>query len=415
MDLYLDLGAQEWAIGLGLIAVIAVPAFRWPALLLALALMSLALRPQLLWNGPAIGHEWGLHHTAMVLALLANAWHFGVKREVPWPLAALLSVLVLNLLFGDLDSDLSPGFMLQSLVLLSLPFAFTQINLPPQARSLCTPVIMALPLLSVALGAWLQIEGLHITFAGLHDRLEGATGNAGVFGILAFCGLAVALHECTRPKRLWAILPVTVNLALVIFSGSRGAMLASALLLVAYPLASKPFREKLYRRPLVVLTGLVLAGAASAAYLPTVYMRLQLKMDRLRVWNVFYDEFLKSPLFGRGIGSGFVAGQDWPADVERPFLPVPHNEYLHLLVNGGIIGFLLCMTAIIYWYGRLVRSVSAEDHAFLIALLPALAVFAMTENVMIHAVALALYVYLGLIGQPQPIPSTGQPSGQRHP
>lgn len=413
MDLYLDLGAQGWALGLGLTLAVVGLGLRWPILLLMLALASLAIRPQLLWGGPAIGHEWGLHHILMVMALLANAWHFGLRKQIPWPIAALAAVFALNLLFGELDPDLSPGFMLGSLVLLSLPFGFTQINLPPHARSLCTPVIMALPLLSVALGAALQIAGLHVTFAGLHDRLEGATGNAGVFGILAFCGLTVALHECTRRKRLWAILPAAVNLALVIFSGSRGALLVSAVLLVAYPLASKPFREQLYRRPLVILSGIVLAGAASAAYLPTVYQRLQLKMDRIRVWEVFYDEFLKSPLFGRGIGSGFVAGLDWPADVEKPFLPVPHNEYLHLLVNGGIVGFLLCMAAIIYWYSRLIRSAAEEDRFFLIALLPALAAFAVTENVMIHACALALYVYLGLVGQSRPSGATVDRSEER--
>lgn len=407
MDPNLDLGANGLAFSLALIAAAIGLGLRLPVLLLALALMSLAIRPQLLWNGPPIGWQWGLHHTLMILALAMNAWRFGLRRSVPWPIAAMALIIVLNLLFGDLRRDLSFGFMLESLVLLGLPFAFTQINLPPHARTISAPVIMFLPLLSVALGAGLQIAGLHTSFAGLHDRLEGAVGNAGVFGILAFCGLAVALHESTRQKHPWAILPTAVNLALVVFSGSRAAMLASILLLIAYPLASKRFREQLRRHSRIILTGFVLACLASIPYLPTVYIRLQLKMDRWRVWNVYYDEFLKSPIFGRGFGSGFIAGVDWPPDVEPLFFAVPHNEYLHLLVNGGVIGFLLCMTAILYWYYRLVRSASEGDRWFLIALVPALGAFAVTDNVLIHAYTMALYIYLGLVERPQPNEAAG--------
>ncbi|MGI9493631.1 MAG: hypothetical protein ACR2QF_14635, partial [Geminicoccaceae bacterium] len=201
MDPNLDLGANELVPSLALIAAGLCLGLRWPVLLLALALMSLAIRPQLLWGGSPIGWEWGLHHTLMILALVTSAWRFGLRRSIPWPIVALALVIVLNLLFGDLRRDLSHSFMLESLVLLGLPFAFTQINLPPHARTIGAPVIMFLPLLSVALGAALQVTGLHISFAGLHDRLEGAVGNAGVFGILAFCGLAVALHELTRQKR----------------------------------------------------------------------------------------------------------------------------------------------------------------------------------------------------------------------
>jgi hypothetical protein len=377
-------------IGLGL---------RWPVLLLALGILSLAIRPELLFGGPSVGWGWELHHTLLVLALLACAWHFGLRRAIPWPLVALVTAALLSFAFGDLHPHLGPGFMLESLILLTLPFAFTQIDLPPRTRTICAPLIMALPLLSVALGAALQASGLHVSFAGLHDRLEGATGNAGVFGILAFCSLAVALHENSR-RGPWAIIPTALNLVLVVFSGSRSAMLASALLLTAYPLVSRPFREQLRQRPLVILAGVVLAAGISAAYLPKVVERLHLKMDRLRVWGVFYEEFQKSPVFGRGAGAGLVAGDLWPADVERPFLTIPHNEYLHLLVDGGIVGLLLCLAAIVYWYYRLARSTSAADRPFLVALAPALAAFAVTENILIHAYGLALFAYLGMIDRP---------------
>lgn len=416
MDLYLHLGPYGWALALAAGALLTGLSLRWPIALLALALASLALRPELLIGGPFYGWGWDLHHTLMVLALAATAWRFGLRPSVPWPIAALTLSALLSLAFGSLHPDVGPGLMIESLVLLSLPFAFTQIALPPSARRVLTPLIMALPLLSVAIGALLQAAELHIMFAGLHDRLEGATGNAGVFGLLAFSGLAVSLHEISRQQRPWATLPSALNLALVVFSGSRSAMLASGVLLLAYPLASAAFRSQLKKRPLIIFTGALLAAGASIAYLPKIYERLQLKMDRFRVWDVFYDEFLLSPLFGRGSGAGLIAGDRWPAEVERPFFTIPHNEYLHLLVNGGLIGGLLCLIAILYWYHRSIRSTSATDRSFLIALAPALATFAVTENILIHAYSLALFAYLGLLDRPDASPVTHQaatPTGAR--
>ena len=56
--------------------------------------------------------------------------------------------------------------------------------------------------------------------------------------------------------------------------------------------------------------------------------------NRDEIWSFYYDQFLQSPLFGRGLGAGFVGG-DYRLDV---ILPAPHNEYLHLLVVGGVVG-----------------------------------------------------------------------------
>ena len=48
------------------------------------------------------------------------------------------------------------------------------------------------------------------------------------------------------------------------------------------------------------------------------------------IWQRFYDEFWRSPIFGRGIGSAFITRK--PLEL---LYAAPHNEYLHLLVVGG--------------------------------------------------------------------------------
>jgi teichuronic acid biosynthesis protein TuaE len=373
-------------------------AWRWPALMLAPALAALAIRPELLWGDRNVGYEWGLHQTLLVIALAVNALHFGLRKSINWPILALTIVFGLNLLFGHLHDDLTTGRMLTGWSLLALPFAFTHVILAPDARGVCTLAIALAPLLSVAIGALLQAAGIHTMFADVHDRLEGATGNAGVFGALAFAGFAVALHEsAVRTRgRSWMGALASLNLVLVILSGTRTSMLASAVLLLVYALTSEQFRERLRRSRAMVFFAVCLIGTAVTLYAPTLYSRALDSLGRVGLWERFYDEFWRSPIFGRGLGSTFITRK--PLEL---LYAAPHNEYLHLLVVGGALGFVLCMTAIALWYADIVRSASPGDRKFLLAVAAALAIYALADNILVYPTALGLFVYLGVIGQPQ--------------
>ena len=72
--------------------------WRRPTILLAVTLASLSVRPQLFAGGASVGYEWGLHHTLLLRALVANALRFGLRRTMYWPVAGLLAedVLVLS-------------------------------------------------------------------------------------------------------------------------------------------------------------------------------------------------------------------------------------------------------------------------------------------------------------------------------
>jgi O-antigen ligase len=373
-------------------------AWRWPAFMLALALSALAVRPQLLWGDGNVGYQWGLHQTLLLVGLAVNALHFGLRKSINWPILALAVVFGLNLLFGHLHDDLTTGLMLTGLALLALPFAFTHVILAPDARGVCTLAIALAPLLSVAIGALIQATGIHTMFADFGDRLEGATGNAGVFGALAFAGFAVALHESAVRARGRARMGAlaSVNLVLVILSGTRTSMLASAVLLLAYVLTSGQFRERLRRSRGVVLFAIALIGAAVMLYAPTLYSRVLDSLGRAGIWARFYDEFWRSPIFGRGLGSAFITRK--PLEL---LYAAPHNEYLHLLVVGGALGFVLCMTAMALWYADIFRAAAPGDRKFLLSVAAALAVYALADNILVYPTALGLFVYLGVIGQPR--------------
>lgn len=418
---FFDLGVNVTVLAVGLGALLLGLAlwvsWRRPALIFVPALASLAVRPQLLWGDRNIGYEWGLPQTLLVVALVVNALHFGLRKSVNWPIAALIVVFGLNLLFGDLHRDLTTGLMLTSLSLLALPFALTHVILAPDSRRVCTLVIAFTPLLSVAIGALLQVTGIQTTFAGVHDRLEGATGNAAVFGALAFAGFAVALHEsAVRPQgRPWMGALASMNLVLVILSGTRMSVLASAALLLTYVLTSEQFRELLRRSRTMVFVGICLIGLAVTLYAPTLYSRVFAGFGRSGIWERFYEEFWRSPIFGRGIGSAFIAQN--PLEL---LFAAPHNEYLHLLVVGGALGFVLCMVGMALWYLDLLRTAAAHDRGFLMAVAAALVIYATTDNILVYPTALGLFAYLGIIGQPMDVNASvaiavGRGAGASHP
>ena len=371
--------------------------WRMPTVLMLVALAALAIRPQLYFGAPEVGVGWGSHQTLLLVALLANAARHGVRRTINWPILALALVFTLNLAFSELDPKVGPELMASGFGVLALPWAFTQVVLAPGSRRVFALTIASLPLLSVAIEAVLALQGMREFFAW---RLEGMTGNATVFALLAFTGLTVALHESTRRDRPFLGVLAALNLALVVLSATRMAIFTSAVFLAVYLVASPSLRQQWRKHWIEVSIGAGLVAAAVWYYLPMLRWRLfESGGDGIRLsgrddlWPFYYDQFLISPIFGRGMGSGFVAALSrFDSNV-----PAPHNEYLHLLVVGGVVGAAACFVAIVLWFVQLWRTVASSDRAFLIALLPALAAYAVIDNVLIYATGLALFAYFGVL------------------
>ena len=398
------------AFGLGAAALGAALWVSWrkPTVLLLVAVVSLAVRPQLFFGGPDVGYEWGMHHTLLLLALIANALRYGVRRSMNWPLAALVAAFAMSLALADLHPKLTLAFMVMSLGIFALPWSFTSVVFEPGSRRMLALVIALTPLLSVAIGAFMALAGIRRGFPEI-SRMEGATGNAAAFAVLAFAGFIVALHEMSRPGRPFAGALAVVNLALVILSGTRMAIAACAVYLLAYLLLAEGLRQRLLTQRVRTAAGVAVVAAALVWYWPTLQARLfdlprgvdvaslsaaDVNLSgRDRVWAFYFEELTFSPLFGRGMGSGFVAAADWLPWPRK----TPHNEYLHLLVNTGVIGFALCAAAIFFWYRNLLAVASDHDRAFLIALLPAMGLFAITEDVLVFSTGLAVFVYLGVL------------------
>ena len=286
--------------------------------------------------------------TLLVLALAFNALRYGVRRQINWPIAALLAVLVLSPALGELHPRLTPLLMLEGFAVLALPFAFTSVVLAPGSRRGYAAVIALLPLLSALVGALMSLgrAGADLGLPGLVRevyRLGGALDNPEAVrdpGLRRLRGGA-ARGDPAGP----APTPAgsrSLNLVLVILSGTRMAIFAAAVLLRPMAACRRTLREMLLRQRWLRSPAGWRWSATVVLYWPSLQhaavrgrQRRGHTVGPRRPLELLLEEFLLSPLFGRGLGVGYVAGADWLTDLTRN---TPHNEYLHLLVAGGAVG-----------------------------------------------------------------------------
>jgi O-antigen ligase len=229
-----------------------------------------------------------------------------------------------------------------------------------------------------------------------------------------------------QPLLRWACrayLPVGV--LTVGLTGSRGGMLATTMALLAVPLSMTRLSPG---RLATSITVLAAAGVLAVAYVPeTLIERLATTRTEVeggsfsgrgKLWRAGLAVFPENPVFGYGTG-GFKS-----AITPRLGLAsqVAHNSFLSVLVEQGIVGFLLYMMMFLAVF-RSVLKLPTLERRFALVLLATLgvAMFPLTweDN---RAVWFILAALLGFsqamaaargLAQPQPPPRRVAPLASR--
>jgi O-antigen ligase len=119
------------------------------------------------------------------------------------------------------------------------------------------------------------------------------------------------------------------------------------------------------------------------------------------IWARYFEQFRQAPVFGHGLGA---------AALVSTYYNLPHNVYLHLLVEGGVVGLLVYGGAVLLWGRRVLARIDPNERAFARAIWLALAVYALTDNVLIMPPTLIAFFYFGLmLGEPCGRPGTDDP------
>lgn len=227
------------------------------------------------------------------------------------------------------------------------------------------------PILAVVLSV-LALFGL-VAGVGGGQRIAVLGGGPNVFGrnmgLLALVCIAAALGGS---RRTLPIVAAIVAGALVLLSGSRGALVATAVGLVALFFV----RRIQATRTLVVLALLVVAAAIAALYTEVGREAMAVFEQRILVLTLEQDHDagrqglyrdaiamgMRDPIHGAGLGAFAAEG----------YGVYPHNLFLEAFAEGGIVGvtLLVIVLARAVW-GTVMREIPALDAGAFMLLLTA--------------------------------------------
>lgn len=245
----------------------------------------------------------------------------------------------------------------------------------------------------------LYASGLACAFAGTDLSVVGARAFA-LFALLCVALLLSAWRYGQRGALFWAV-AVT---ALMGLSLSRMAFLAA---LIMFPLAQRPSRglRECVRLTvwLAVVTAVGYAAVTRVAPLHDRFFKgdLSLKLGdvslnasgRTAFWKATVDSYLESRFIGRGAGSSEVLMQATFTEIGHP-----HNDYLRLLHDYGLVGLVLWLSAVgrLAWrIGRVfviadrVHSPDAALHLSALLVLVAVALTMISDNALVYVFVMA--------------------------
>jgi O-antigen ligase len=196
--------------------------------------------------------------------------------------------------------------------------------------------------------------------------------------------------------------------AMAVLSGSRTAVVALLLLLPLHPTWGN-----LAQRLLVVMAMSVCALALF--YSPIIQERMFFagsgslndllsgdEVDtsgRLGMWPVIWDEASKRPILGAGVG----AARPFVTRFWDPGVAHPHNEYLRIYFEQGLVGLAIFLAVLVWQFWELFRqcgrATGLTQHVFVACFLGflVLAITSITDNTLIYNVSYTdpLFTLLG--------------------
>jgi O-antigen ligase len=395
--------ALFWIVlGAATLALMAWLGLRRPTVLVWVVLATFAVGPQWLLAGRVspqlLAGAIPAQMLLLLCALLASGARYGFRLDVVnWPLLAVLWLLAQSLVLANLDPAITPLALLTATLGFALPWCLIHVALEPGSRAHYALLIALLPALCVAIGWGLDLMEARDLLSGSRvrgARLRGAT-NAGWLAFLCFIGFAVALHEAIRRRRFDLAGLAALNLLLTILSGGRMAVTACAILSVAYVLMTPALRTAavLLGLTAAIGTGAVLMAVDLEAPIQELAqhpVRLLDPNGRDRLWEGYLDAVRANPVFGQGLGAAE------PGAYNR----LPHNEYLRLLVDGGIVGLIAYAAAVLAWGRRVLGLIRPSERGFVWALFLALGVYALTDNILLMPPGLIPFLYLAVMRTP---------------
>ena len=222
-------------------------------------------------------------------------------------------------------------------------------------------IMIAISIGSVALAIYMMatygFSGLFEAFEETEERVGdlinnvNAIANSLVVGLLAMIGMAFLY------KQIWLVLPIAFTSICLFAAGSRTAtisLIVGLVILIVFWLKSmRSSMGRFFGTVSIIVSAVVIfflvrdlpAFQTLSLRMENIFSFLtgeskvikenstEVRMDYIRLG---WEQFLKTPIFGNGIG---CAGYAMEETYNR--VTYLHNNYIEILASGGIIGFIL--------------------------------------------------------------------------
>lgn len=214
-----------------------------------------------------------------------------------------------------------------------------------------------------------EVSVVYDVFYGSHqfgNRFGGMHGHPNALGSVLELAVPLLLYAIylfrNNKKLMYPILIIFLGIfPCLLLSGSRGAMIAVGVELVvcAAIICYRKYSLKIKNLYFLGVFTAIVMGIFSFA---SLYDR-SYDTERILLWISAWNMFLDYPFWGVGFGNWneiYQAGYVSPL-AKEPGLSHPHNLYLYLLSETGIVGFLAYFF-MITWHARTACKLSGKEY-----------------------------------------------------
>ncbi len=348
----------------------------------------------------------------VLLATLPAFMRGGIRARLNPPLLALLFMLAMTFTISSTFPSLTPFQSVKTLLGLGLPFIFFSMKMPRRPLEAYILVIALLPVISVVLGYFCELQGFMNLdrgpwkfypqeYTGVH-RLAGINIAAGL-AYFGFISVFLSLYQAlTRGKR-WYFLLAAVSTVIVVLTLTRMPIACVLVFAVLSTLVVSHRSLKWSNRVvLFVLGALVIAVVLTFSWssLETRFFGVGSHAlntsARDELWPIALSTFNVNPVFGRGLGTGAIFLLD-NANSMLAQLRVTHNEYLRLLLDGGVVGLVAYILALGFLIVRESSPLTRDQKKLVAILFFVFAFYSFTDNTISGPPTIVLFFSLASV------------------
>jgi len=196
---------------------------------------------------------------------------------------------------------------------------------------------------------WAQGSGARLVERG--SLIVGETEvNPDYFGLKLLVPIPLAIAAFLAARSWWGRLlsfcALAITVLALLLTMSRAALISLLVVILVFLV-----RLRLYRRllPVVALASLLLAAMPA-----TFFQRIREASEtggagRLDIWKAGFEMFKHYPWVGAGLGNFIIVYQEFAGFSPKfhGFMRAPHNMYLNILVDLGLLGLAVFLSAIV--------------------------------------------------------------------